>query len=158
MIPLAISFTDIRANRWETISLATLLNFVMPWFKKKRNKLFIYTSAFCNTLKNLLFLLQLFLLGRLLPSFRHTGRSDTSESHLPSSIITVTYRLEWSIWRIHTPSAFSLRCWCWSRRLILERGPRPSSSSLCSSPLSFQSSSTAFPRRCNIFCSCVKTF
>lgn len=51
------------------------------------------------------------------------------------------------------PSAFSFRCWCWSSRLTLERGPRPSSSSFCSPPLSFCSSSVKpFPLKRIIFC------
>lgn len=54
------------------------------------------------------------------------------------------------------PSAFSLRCWCWSSRLMLDWGPSgmSSSSPRCSLPLSRCSSSdTTFRRICSSFCS-----
>lgn len=108
------------------------------------------TSALCNTLQDLLFLLQLLLLGRLLPSW---GESEaiSEEVAVPSA------RHPALLPAAPLPSAFSLRCWCWSRRLMLDCGPRgmSSSSPRCSLPLSRCSSSdTTFRRICSSFCSC----
>lgn len=65
---------------------------------------FEYTSALCNTLKNLLFLFQLFLLCGLLASCKYKNTIQVRHHR------TMMFNEQCSLCMNSIPSAFSLRC------------------------------------------------